>query len=100
MTGKKCCTPSAEQEKPKTVRKWDLSAFSDGTRRISPDCVSIPGGRTLIGTNTPELPQDAEGPLRQVKVKPFLIEPTTVTNAMFSKFVEDTGYITEAEDWG
>lgn len=29
-----------------------------------------------------------------------MIEPTVVTNAMFQKFVEETGHVTEAEDWG
>ncbi len=41
--------------------------------------------------------QDGEGPVREVEVNPFRIDPTTVTNAQFEEFVKATGYVTEAE---
>lgn len=98
MPTKKCCTPAAET-KTKTVQQTQ-AVLTTGIKRMSPDCVEIPGGRAMVGTDDPQLPQDSEAPMRKVKIKPFLIEPTAVTNAMFQEFVDDTGYVTEAEDWG
>lgn len=56
--------------------------------------VRIDGGIFLMGSN--EFYRE-EGPVRQVKVKPFLISKTEVTNAEFAAFVEATGYVTTAE---
>jgi formylglycine-generating enzyme len=36
----------------------------------------------------------------QVRLSPFAIDATTVTNADFAKFVSKTGYVTEAERFG
>ena len=58
------------------------------------------GGTGFIGTNKPVITTDGEGPLRKTRIKPFLIDETTVTNQRFRKFVEQTGYITEAEKIG
>lgn len=38
-----------------------------------------------------------EAPVRRVAVDGFWIDPHPVTNARFSAFVDDTGYVTEAE---
>lgn len=38
-----------------------------------------------------------EGPVRKVRVAPFLMDETPVTNADFAAFVADTGYLTLAE---
>ena len=54
----------------------------------------------MIGTNKPELAIDGEAPLRKSRVKAFEIEPTVVTNARFAKFVDQTGFVTEAEKFG
>lgn len=54
-----------------------------------------------MGSNNPEgFPDDGEGPVRKVKVDPFYIDVSTVTNAQFYEFIEDTGYTTEAERFG
>lgn len=60
----------------------------------------IPAGRSYLGTSRPLLPDDGEGPLRRMKTTGFLMAATTVTNAQFSTFVQDTGYVTEAERFG
>ncbi len=65
-----------------------------------PETAEIPGGNGLIGTNRPELPVDSEAPPRRTRIKPFRIDRTTVTNARFTLFVEDTGYVTDAERLG
>ncbi|WEG13547.1 formylglycine-generating enzyme family protein [Pullulanibacillus sp. KACC 23026] len=60
--------------------------------------IYIPGGEFLMGTEDKEgFPWDGEGPIRNVTVKPFYIDPYTVTNLEFKQFVEVTGYVTEAE---
>ena len=45
-------------------------------------------------------PADGEGPVRKVKVNSFFIDSTTVTNAQFAEFIKETGYKTEAEQFG
>ncbi|KKI89486.1 serine/threonine protein phosphatase [Bacillus sp. SA1-12] len=65
------------------------------------DFVHIKGGDFLMGTETKEgFPSDGEGPVRRVRVNDFSISPYTVTNKDFQAFVEATGYITEAEQFG
>lgn len=60
--------------------------------------VYIPGGSFLMGTNGREgYPDDGEGPARRVKVDPFHMDVHAVTNEAFSAFIDDTGYVTEAE---
>jgi formylglycine-generating enzyme required for sulfatase activity len=54
-----------------------------------------------MGTDSNEgFPQDGEGPVREVTVRPFSMDRTTVTNRLFRQFVEATGYRTEAEQFG
>ena len=38
-----------------------------------------------------------EGPVREVEVGGFFIDPYTVTNRDWNRFVQDTGYVTLAE---
>lgn len=64
------------------------------------DGVVIPGGSGLIGTDRPYFAVDGEGPLRYAEVQAFRMTPTTVTNRVFARFVEQTGYRTEAERFG
>jgi formylglycine-generating enzyme len=42
-------------------------------------------------------PEDGEAPVKEVEVSPFLIGSYAVSNADFSCFVDDTGYVTDAE---
>ncbi|HEY8458621.1 MAG TPA: formylglycine-generating enzyme family protein [Actinopolymorphaceae bacterium] len=63
--------------------------------------VKISGGEFLMGGDDPDaFPDDGEGPVRRVRVSPFLIDATTVTNRQFASFVKATGYVTEAERFG
>jgi len=45
-------------------------------------------------------PGDGEGPVHEVELDAFSIDTTSVTNAAFRRFVEETGYRTEAETFG
>ncbi|SFJ76555.1 Formylglycine-generating enzyme, required for sulfatase activity, contains SUMF1/FGE domain [Paenibacillus sp. UNC496MF] len=63
--------------------------------------VYLNGGAFLMGTDDEEgFQEDGEGPVREIELSPFYIDPMAVTNAKFAIFVEDTGYVTEAERFG
>jgi formylglycine-generating enzyme required for sulfatase activity len=63
--------------------------------------VDLPGGTCLMGNGRPDgYREDHEGPVREVTVAPFSIDPVTVTNAAFAEFVAATGHITDAERFG
>jgi len=54
-----------------------------------------------MGTDSPEsFAADGEGPVRAVTLDPFWIDRCTVTNRLFRRFVEETGYRTDAERYG
>lgn len=48
-----------------------------------------------MGTNEPFFKNDGEAPARLVKVDPFCIDKTEVSNAQFAEFVAKTKYRTE-----
>ncbi|HEX4214623.1 MAG TPA: formylglycine-generating enzyme family protein [Candidatus Dormibacteraeota bacterium] len=59
------------------------------------------GGRFLMGADDPDgIATDGEGPVREVTLSPFLIDPLVVTNAQFATFAKATGYGTDAERFG
>ncbi len=59
--------------------------------------VFVPGGNTTIGSNS-GLPN--ERPVFETEVKPFFMDKNLVTVADFRRFVDETGYVTEAETFG
>lgn len=63
--------------------------------------IYIPGGEYEIGTDE-QIGSfyDLERPKTKVQIEPFYIDETTVTNEEFMKFVNETGYITDAEKYG
>ena len=72
----------------------------DEETEISNQFVPIPGGVFTMGTDDPLLPQDGEGPARRVQVSHFSIHKYEVSNREFAEFVQETGYVTEAETFG
>eukprot|EP00049_Salpingoeca_infusionum_P009276 m.153431 g.153431 ORF g.153431 m.153431 type:complete len:414 (+) comp14290_c0_seq2:88-1329(+) len=62
--------------------------------------VRLPGGRFFMGSDGGFFPLDGEEPVRPVEVSPFWISKYETSNARFKKFVDDTGYVTEAERFG
>lgn len=63
--------------------------------------VGLPGGSFRMGSEDHlAYPEDGEGPVRDVRVEPFAISPTTVTVAAFAAFVQETGHRTDAERHG
>jgi formylglycine-generating enzyme required for sulfatase activity len=59
------------------------------------------GGSFLMGTEDADgFPQDREGPIREIDLPPFWIDPVAVTNRRFAEFVDATGHRSEAENAG
>jgi formylglycine-generating enzyme len=58
------------------------------------ELVALPGATFRMGS-TSFYPEEA--PIHTVRVEPFAIERHPVTNAQYTEFVDDTGYVTVAE---
>ena len=86
-----------------------LVAAARDVSRAGPDVVSelrarlrpIPGGIFEMGARRSTFPDDLDSPRRKVRVSPFLISPTAVTNAEYARFAAETGYrsVAEREGW-
>ncbi len=62
--------------------------------------VSLSGGVFVIGSDDRlAYPEDGEA-TREVELSPFRIDRCAVSNDEFAAFVNETGYITEAENYG
>ena len=67
-----------------------------GVRTAPEGMVRIPGGEFMMGSDS-KLARPDEQPVHKVKVSPFWMDITEVTNAEFRRFVEATHYVTTAE---
>lgn len=87
-----CQHNTAQKQASKTSNKNNEKGF-----------VYIPGGTFITGTTEDDpdaIYLDGETIREEVTIKPFLLAETPVTNEEFAKFVEETGYVTEAEKFG
>ena len=92
-----CCAPGPDRDvqvpPPPTTPVVDLGAHDD--------LVTLPGGRFSMGSAAPvAYPEDGEGPVHDVELSPFAIDARAVSNDRFATFVDATGYVTEAEQFG
>ncbi len=94
-----CCAPVRGEQITASCASQKIGSLSC-KESLRPEARSIPGGSAYVGTKVPGIRDDGETPLRRVRVKPFRISQTTITNAQFGQFVEETGYVTEAERFG
>jgi sulfatase modifying factor 1 len=63
--------------------------------------VQLEAGSFLMGSDDPDgYPADGEGPVREVELSAFAIEPVAVSNRRFAEFAADTGHVTDAERYG
>lgn len=101
---KSCCAPQRPKDKTPHSSNTELpSGAAEIEAHRRPENLSIraiEGTKGFIGTNMPIFEADEEAPFRSVKLKPFWIDTTAVTNARFAQFVQETGYKTEAETLG
>ena len=114
--GPTCCSPSSPPRgvdrhsslsasvKPRlegATRGVHAAPAQDGAAHSSNAEVRLDNAVFLMGSEDSRArTQDGEGPVRKVKLSPFLIDRFTTTNAEFARFVEDTGYVTDAESFG
>jgi iron(II)-dependent oxidoreductase len=77
-------------------RRIDVAAWgeSSGPSRSSDTdgMVSFDGGRVTIGTGDRSAAYDNERPQHELKLRPFLIDRTPVTNGQYLEFIADEGY--------
>ncbi|MGW0911966.1 formylglycine-generating enzyme family protein [Streptomyces sp. NPDC002784] len=108
----RCCMPSSGtggplNPPPRTATDRPTPtdgrpAPTDGRPTSTDGMILLPGGEFLMGAEDSEgFPDDAEGPVRMVRLQPFRIDACAVTNDDFAAFVTDTGHLTDAErlDW-
>ena len=92
------------QEKTQSLKEeptFKSSSTPQPTEESPEGMVWIPGGEFIMGTDEKDA-YPAEKPAVNVQVSGFWMDTHEVTNAEFQKFVEETGYITIAEqkpDW-
>ncbi|HEX7056849.1 MAG TPA: formylglycine-generating enzyme family protein [Bacilli bacterium] len=108
--GMKACCSASRLDMPGFARTkfhfGEKSAKSAGKKpfdkkQILERMIVIPAGTFAMGTDSREgFWADGEGPVRMVTLDSFRISPYAVTNREFQAFVEDTGYVTEAEQFG
>jgi formylglycine-generating enzyme len=101
-----CCAPgrapSGAEDEAASGPAEDATAPAPGAAEPgSTDGLIRLGGSFLMGTeDTDGFPQDREGPIREIDLPPFWIDPVAVTNRRFAEFVEATGHRTDAEREG
>jgi formylglycine-generating enzyme len=94
---KACCGPSAGSRPAISAQEMTKHAAADAGNGL----LLLAGGQFLMGTENPEaFPEDGEGPVREVELSPFWMDRHPVTNGRFEQFVRETGYRTEAEQFG
>ena len=94
---KACCTPVIDRGLATEAAKIIQTSGPASTDGM----IELPGGTFLMGTESPEAwAADGEGPVREVSLKPFWIDRYAVTNEQFKRFVDATGYRTDAERFG
>ncbi len=71
-----------------------IRADGTGGRNVLRDMVALPGGEFRMGSDD-HYPEEA--PAHRVRVAPFWMDRTPVTNADFKRFVKATGHVTVAE---
>ena len=96
-----CCTPGRSEIRtgtdPPPVAS-EPEPFGPGAR---PEMVELEGRAFIMGTNDDiGFRNDGEGPVRAVTLRPFRIASHAVSNEQFAGFVDDTGYVTAAEQYG
>ena len=93
-----CCAPSGT---PAAVTVAPPAPGPAAGPRSTRGQVSLPGGEFAMGDAVGEgYPADGETPVHTVRLAPFHIDATAVTNARFAAFVKATGHVTDAERYG
>jgi formylglycine-generating enzyme required for sulfatase activity len=95
-----CCSASRG---PVNNVSTDIEILGKHTKQLrhNEEMVTLPGGDFFMGTEDKEgFPKDGEGPIRKIRLQSFAIDRYSVTNRQYREFVDETGYVTEAEKFG
>lgn len=96
-----CCVPSKVRAEQLNLSKERSNSRPRVTSGSTEGMVLLEGGRFRMGTDYPHgFPADGEGPVREIRIDPFYVDLCPITNAEFARFIEATGYRTEAEGFG
>ena len=95
-----CCSPGRASP-PLELAPSALAPRVVAASAASGELLRLPGGAFLMGTDDAEgFPEDGEGPVRPVTLRPFAIDAAAVTNEQFAQFVAASGHRTDAERYG
>ena len=93
-----CCVPSVERAERLAESRHYSARRRRAAKGSTEGMLNLDGGRFLMGTEYENgFPADGEGPVREVFLDPFYIDPHPVTAEQFQAFIKATGYVTEAE---
>src|SRR5699024_11358567 len=96
-----CCGAAKRSAITKKNIKDNNQSITAKETSSNENMVLIQGGKFLMGTNDPiQNRGDFEGPVREVAVDSFYIDKYSVTNEQFRQFIDETGYVTDAEKYG
>ncbi|WP_174614644.1 formylglycine-generating enzyme family protein [Virgibacillus ihumii] len=96
-----CCSVSRGSISNVNMKGHQSPVTENGGLKFKEKMVYLSGGVFLMGTEDRDgFSSDKEGPVRKVEVKPFYIDRTTVSNEEFKRFIDETGYVTDAEKYG
>lgn len=101
--GAGCCAPTGRSAfvaaPPRSIPTATEGDAGPGRHRI--EQAIVPALTFAMGDSRgDENRGDGETPVHEVRLESFSIDATSVTNDDFARFVEATGYRTEAETWG
>jgi formylglycine-generating enzyme len=96
-----CCAPALTDRTGAEALPGDRIAGVRPSARRQQGMLAVPGGRMLMGDPFEEgYPDDGETPVHEVHLPDFRLDATQVTNAQFATFVKETGWVTDAEQFG
>jgi len=96
------CSQPADQLKvesipmPEAVNRAETEVQARGSLPETERMVLIAEGRFMMGSSDGFA---HEGPVHEVILDAFYMDTYEVTNREFARFVEETGYLTEADQW-
>ncbi|WP_430165209.1 formylglycine-generating enzyme family protein [Paenibacillus algorifonticola] len=98
---KSCCAASRGQSLSIETKRGLHTSKRSHDAVFRDHFVLLESGGFEMGTDAADgFPADGEGPVRKVWVDAFRISRYAVTNEEFRMFIEETGYVTEAERFG
>jgi formylglycine-generating enzyme len=92
-----CSTGRAPTTGPESLPETEVISSAP----VRSDLIAIEATEFLMGSNRRDgVPADGEGPQRRVNCRAFSIAAYAVSNADFGQFVQETGYVTDAQKCG